>query len=130
MDDVENSALEPGIGLIILVLVLEHVDWRRALASLAAREPEQLLIVTQQNPPHITTAIAPGREPVGTMRVFAEKAQPRLVPFPELEAEMARAGFGLVRQSRRSVADGKSMLGAIFRKGVTNPDERRQMPLF
>jgi SAM-dependent methyltransferase len=130
VDDVEASALEPGFGLIILVLVLEHVDWRRALASLVTRDPEQFLIVTQQNPPHITTAISPNRQPVGTMRVFAAQAQPQLVPFPELEAELARAGYLLARQTSRPVADGKTMLGAIFRRSTAEPDTRRQLPLF
>ncbi len=50
VDDIEDSRLEPGFSLVIVVLVLEHVEWRKALASLARLRPEYVLVVIQRNP--------------------------------------------------------------------------------
>lgn len=117
VDDVEDSRLEPGFGAIIIVLVLEHVDFRKALASLARLSAERFIIVIQENPPQMTSAVTPGRELPGTMRVFGERAQPHLVRFRELTEELARHGFRLERREEAQVSDGKKMIGALFRKG-------------
>jgi SAM-dependent methyltransferase len=114
IDDVEDTRLEPRFDVILLVLVLEHVDWRRALASLAKLQPMRFLIVIQRNPPGMTSAVSPGRTPPGTMRAFAGDAQPHLVPFAELAEELAHLGYGLESEAQRPVADGKSMVGAVF----------------
>jgi hypothetical protein len=119
VDDVEDSRLEPGFGAIIIVLVLEHVDFRRALASLSRLAPERFIIVIQENPPRMLSAVTPGRELPATMRVFAETAQPQLVPFHELMEELASHGFSLERSEEAPVADDKKMIGAVFRRGQT-----------
>jgi hypothetical protein len=116
VDDVEDSRLAPGFGAIIIVLVLEHVDFRKALASLARLAPERLIIVIQENPPRLASAVTPGRPLPATMRVFAETAQPHLVPFGELVEELAGLGFCLERRQDTPVADDKKMIGAVFRK--------------
>jgi len=109
IDDVEDSRVEPGLAAIILVLVLEHVDWRRALASLRRLQPERFLIVIQRNP-----AVNQALPPAGTMRVFAEEARPNQVPFSELAEEMAGMGFHAERLEEIPVADGKTMAGGLF----------------
>jgi 2-polyprenyl-3-methyl-5-hydroxy-6-metoxy-1,4-benzoquinol methylase len=39
LDDVENSQLAPGFELVIAVLVLEHVDWRKAIRTICHPQP-------------------------------------------------------------------------------------------
>jgi SAM-dependent methyltransferase len=114
VDDVEDSRLAPGFDAIILVLVLEHVDSRRALASLARLNPKRFLIVIQQNPAAMTSAVTPGREVRGTMRLFAETVSPRLVRFNEVSDALAALGFGLDYRLESEVADGKKMIGALW----------------
>jgi SAM-dependent methyltransferase len=116
LDDVEDSRLEPGFGVIILVLVLEHVDYRKALTSLSGLAPERFIIVIQVNPSSMTSALSPGRTMPGTMRVFAEETPPRLVPFNELSEELGKYGFHLERRQEVLVADDKKMIGLVFQK--------------
>ena len=114
-DDLENSQLQSGWAAIAVVLVLEHVDWRRAVQSLASLKPGKLLLIIQRNPVDVVAAVTPGRMPPGTMRVLAEEAPPKLVPATELIAELAAHGFVLEREESRAVQDGKAMVGLVFR---------------
>lgn len=111
VDDIENSALEPGWAAVAVVLVLEHVDWRRAIRSLAGLRPENLVLIIQKNPANVAAAVTPGRLPPGTMRVFAEQAPPHLIPEDELIKELTAHRFRLTRREVREVQDGKSMIG-------------------
>ncbi|MES1258165.1 MAG: class I SAM-dependent methyltransferase [Acidobacteriota bacterium] len=115
VDDIEDSRLEPGFDTIAVVLVLEHVDWRRAVQSLVRLQPRQLVLIVQKNPAHVTAAVTPGRLPPGTMRVFAEQTPPHLVPVDELLATLSALGFAVERQEARAVQDGKSMVGLLLR---------------
>ncbi len=114
VDDIEDSRLLPGFAAIAVVLVLEHVDWRRALDSLVRLQPEQLVLIVQRNPADVAAAVTPGRLPPGTMRVFAGEAPPHLIPVPELVELLNARGFTLLREDARAVQDGKSMRGLVF----------------
>jgi hypothetical protein len=104
VDDIEASALAGPFELAVAVLVLEHVDWRRAVASLC-RVARRVFVVIQEDPPDLVS-----RALAGTMAVLGE-ARPRLVPREELVAEFERLGFGLEKTRVREVADGKRMVG-------------------
>jgi hypothetical protein len=110
VDDIEDSRLEPGFSLIIAVLVLEHVEWRKALASLARLQPEHLLVVIQRNP----EGALPYRARSGTMRLFGSEVEPNLLQSSALVEEFERVGFRLELQRERPVADGKAMVGLLF----------------
>lgn len=115
IDDIEDSQLTPGWGAIAVVLVLEHVDWHRAIHSLARLQPENLLLIIQRNPPHIAAAVTPGRLPPGTMQVFAAEAPPHLVPIDQLLAELAAHGLFPHHEEIRPVQDGKAMVGLALK---------------
>lgn len=110
VDDIEDSRLEPGFSLIIVVLVLEHVEWRKALASLARLRPGHILVVIQRNP----EGALPYRERIGTMRLFGSEVEPNLIPSSALVEEFERLGFRLKLQRERPVADGKAMVGLLL----------------
>jgi SAM-dependent methyltransferase len=116
IDDIEDSRLEPGWAAIVVVLVLEHVDWRKAVRSLARLDAEELLVIVQRNPTDVTAAVTPGRTPPGTMSVFANEAPPHLVPVDELIAELGRTGYAVESQEERGVQDGKFMIATVFRR--------------
>ncbi len=113
VDDVEQTALAPGFGAVILVLVLEHVDWRRALASLAALAPERWIVVVQRTPPGVPVAGTGAKLPVGTMTAFRQ-VQPSVVDEHELVGELASIGYALLARRERPVAGGKTMVGLVF----------------
>ncbi len=113
VDDVEDTRLQGPLDAIVLVLVLEHVDWRKALRSLIGLEPGRLYSIIQENPPDMASAITPSREPVGSMRVIRE-AGPVLVPHAELTREMDGLGYSLLATERRGVPDAKTMVGLVY----------------
>lgn len=110
VDDIEDSRLEGPFDLAIAILVLEHVDWRRAVASLA-RRAGRVFAVIQRNP-----AVLPPRPLPGTLGVLHEVRMALLDPA-ELTAAFAREGFRLTRTGGRDVLDGKTMLALDFSRG-------------
>src|SRR5512146_694737 len=75
LDDLEGSRLPPGFAMVIAVLVLEHLDWRKAVASMCALSTERVFVVLQENPPELRRVLS--RPPVGSMEVF-QRLGPRL----------------------------------------------------
>jgi SAM-dependent methyltransferase len=116
VDDIEDSRLDPGFGLVIVVLVLEHVDSRKALASIARLAPERLIIVIQENPSQMNSALTPGRVVPESLRGSPQDEQPRLINYLELCAEVGKYGFSVQSRLEIPVADGKKMVGVMFRK--------------
>ena len=113
VDDVENTRLSGPCDGVVIVLVLEHVVWRKAIRSLGGLSPARWYVVIQENPPGMAAAITPAREPVGTMRAIRE-ARPTLVPRAELIAEMEALGYAVRATESRAVPDGKTMAGFVF----------------
>jgi len=110
IDDLEESKVSGEFDAAIVVLVLEHIDWRRGVESLARIAPRRCCIVIQQNPAAMASAVTPGRVPPGSMAVMVE-AKPTLVPVETLIEAMAQHGYVLDGQHTEEVADGKRMLG-------------------
>jgi len=115
VDDIENSSLSETFSPVIAVLVLEHVDWKKAAATLAKLAKENVLIVVQENPPQHATAINPARRIVSTMNVFVE-VHPQLIPRDELVSEFALYGFVSEYYDEKSVSDGKKMIALGFQR--------------
>jgi SAM-dependent methyltransferase len=115
VDDLERSSLRGPFDAACAVLVLEHIDWRRGLAELAALAPKRLLVVVQMNPPEMTTAVTPTRVLPGTLGQLAN-VHPHLVDAVEAASELAALGYDLLVRDPRPVADGKTMLGLTFAK--------------
>ncbi len=113
-DNIEASTLEDAHPNVIIALVLEHVRWRTALQSLRRWRTERVLIIIQENPPQIDSAVTPGREVPGTMQVFRDTARPHLIPVAELQAAMAELGFEPSGREEALVADGKKMIACRF----------------
>jgi SAM-dependent methyltransferase len=109
VDDIEAPRVEGSLDLAIAMLVLEHVDWRRAVAGLCG-VARRVFTVTQENPPGLNA-----RPRLGTLAVL-QNYPPRLVERGELMAEFGGLGFELTRTSTREVRDGKKMVGLDFRR--------------
>ncbi|MBI5083109.1 MAG: hypothetical protein HZB13_00710 [Acidobacteria bacterium] len=114
-DDLERSALRGSFLAAAAVLVLEHINWRMGLDTLARLAPEHLFLVIQSNPPHIATAVSPHRTLPGTMSAFST-VHPNLLDQGEVTAHLRALGYDLAAESPRPVADGKVMLGLSFRR--------------
>ena len=114
VDDIEATQLTGPYPHSAVTLVLEHVDWRRALSSFRRWESRRVLTVIQENPADVASAVTPGRTVPGTMNVFRDRARPTLVPLAELTDAMAELGYQLEQVQPAPVSDGKRMLGCWF----------------
>jgi hypothetical protein len=104
VDDIECPTLAGPFELAIVILVLEHVDWRRAVSGLCGIA-RRVFVVIQQNPEGLVPQALGG-----TMSLV----RGQLLREDELIAEFAQHGFQLGRTSARSVRDGKSMVAMEF----------------
>lgn len=116
VEDLLAPAVAAHCHTAVVVLVLEHIDWRRGVRSLAARRPEQIFVVIQENPDGLESAVSPRRVLPGTMTVF-QQTHPQLLREGELVGAFAEAGYGLAERRPSPVADGKTMLALVFRDG-------------
>ncbi len=112
-DDLEQPSLRGPFHAVCAVLVLEHVDSRRAIATLCGFRPRHVFLVIQQNPPGLSSAVTPSRVLPGTMQVFAE-THPGLLDPAAVSDYIGAAGYRLAHQAPRPVEDGKTMLGLFF----------------
>ena len=107
VDDIEAPRVEGPFDLAIVILVLEHVDWRRAVAELC-RMAARVLAIVQENPAGLSERPLPG-----TLAALRDLPT-QLVDSGELIAEFDGRGFELARTSFRAVRDGKKMVGLDF----------------
>lgn len=114
VDDFEETRLEAGMDLLLATLLLEHIDWRRGVESIARLRPRAYGVVMQENPPGMTTAVTPGRRVPPSLAKAMETAHATLLVQEELVAAMAERGFELQASAAREVADGKRLVALLF----------------
>jgi hypothetical protein len=114
VDDIENSTLSGPFGIAVVVLVLEHVEWQKALDTLVAFQPEIVHLVVQRNPPDMGDAITPGRTLPPSIARASEKAQPRLIDPDAIGSFLGGRRYGLIRRVEQPVPDDKTMIGLTF----------------
>jgi Methyltransferase domain len=108
IEDIEFPAKRGRYDLAIVTLVLEHVAWRRAVATLCGAAA-RVFVVIQQDPIGVIERPLPG-----TMATLHESPG-RLLDRAELIAEFTAHGFDLAHVSEREVRDGKKMVGLDFK---------------
>ena len=114
VDDIEATGLGGPFALAVLVLVLEHVDWRRALAEVVGLGLERLVLVIQRNPENMETMVTPHREMPGSLKACQTGEKPHLLDEGQVTSCLSDLGFTLTTRDERQVADGKSMIGLMF----------------
>jgi hypothetical protein len=113
VDDLEHTTLSRRFDLVLEVLVLEHVQWRVALATLCKLTERELFVVIQENPPDDAMALTAIRDVPATMKVFRE-VHPTRIPSSDLQSEMKRHGFRRTYAAHKVVSDGKKMVALGF----------------
>jgi len=114
VDDIERTSIEPAPDLLLATLLLEHVDWRRAVEAIAGLGPAACGIVIQENPEGMTSALTPGRHVPPTIAEAMESAHPTLVPRRDLTEALASRGYRRRKTWTRDVADGKRLVALLF----------------
>ncbi|MCX6626324.1 MAG: class I SAM-dependent methyltransferase [Candidatus Solibacter sp.] len=107
IDDIEAPRIAGPFDLAIVILVLEHVDWRRAVAAMTGIA-RRVFTVTQENPAGLTARPLPGT--LGILQAHP----PRLLERAALIAHIGGLGFTVTRTAIREVVDGKKMVALDF----------------
>jgi SAM-dependent methyltransferase len=113
VDDVENSNVDTFADVALVVLVLEHVDWKKALREILRARPRHFFIVIQRNEIAGSSVVAK-RVLKPSIQRFAAVAKSELVDASALISELSSLGFKLASRSERSVPDRKTMIGLRF----------------
>jgi len=116
VDDIECPRVRGPFGTAIVVLVLEHVEWKRALDGLTGLAPELLHIIVQRNPTDLAAAITPGRVLPPSIETASKTAHATLVDPIDIEAYLTGHAYDLVARCDQPVPDAKTMIGLSFRK--------------
>jgi hypothetical protein len=114
LDDAEAPGVKGPFELAVLVLVLEHLDWKKCLAAQAVLPTRQFLVVIQKNPEGLASNVSPHRELPGSLALASQGESAHLLEEAELLDEFSSLGFELLRTDFRAVADGKEMRGYWF----------------
>jgi hypothetical protein len=114
VDDIEDSTLSGPFGMAVVVLVLEHVEWRKALHSLVGLQPERIHLIVQRNPPDLGDAITPGRALPPSIARASERAHPTLVDPEAIGVFLGSRGYEPFGRFERPVPDEKTMIGLTF----------------
>jgi len=112
VDDLENSSIRSEFAAVIAVLVLEHLDWRKAIASMG-KLGQRMFVIVQENPPGLSTTMTRGRATFGSMAVFESLDSERIDP-EALGKEFASHELALSGKYAEEVLDGKKMVGYQF----------------
>ena len=98
---------------MLVVLVLQHVEWQKALDSVISTEPDNLYIIIQEqfangNP------ISQDRELPPSIKKFSKYAAGKLVPRIKLCNYISRREYEFAKEYKREVQDEKTMAGFVF----------------
>lgn len=120
-DDIEHTALDAGWDLLLATLLLEHVDWHRAVEVIASLRPKACGIIVQENPEGMSSAVTPGRPIPLSIAKAIEIAHPTLVPRNEPIAAFDDRGYHCRATFVQEVADRKHLVAMLFTRTVTVP---------
>ncbi|MFC1752575.1 class I SAM-dependent methyltransferase [Thermoproteota archaeon] len=115
IDDIEDTKLKGPYGGIFITLVLQHVEWRKAIDSMLSLNPTNLYTIIQEqkdgrHPVTLTRKLLP------SIREFSEMTSGLLVPRDGLVEHMNGCDYNLLKTYERPVPDDKVMTGLVFGK--------------
>lgn len=114
VSDIEKGGFSYHDG-VLAVLLLQHVEWRKAVDSMMEFHPSRMYFIIQEQDGE--NPVTEGRELAHSIAEFAKIARGRLVPKAELTDYLAGKGYNLLKTYEEPVPDAKTMVGLVFEKG-------------
>jgi len=115
VDDIEDTRLHANLySAVLITLVLQHVEWKQALASMSGLRPLRFYIITQEQlegTPAVTTSRP---DLADCWRQAAEIADGELVGRDDLVGCMEQHGYHVLQKYEVPVPDNKLMIGHVF----------------
>ncbi|MBT3879056.1 MAG: class I SAM-dependent methyltransferase [Candidatus Scalindua sp.] len=115
IDDVENTILTDQFDVIVLILVLEQVDWEKGINTIINFNPQYIYLIIQEQGLDIET-ITVNVKSRDSIRRFSEMADPQLVPKDLIYSYLSKNNYKLVRTYERPVLNQKVMVGLAFQR--------------
>jgi len=115
IDDIEESKLKEKFEGILLILLLQHIDWKKGLTQMLSFSPKRLYFIIQE-PPENGRAVNTERELPESIREFCKHCSIELVQKKALSGELKKHGFKLLAEYSKSVPDEKRMLALVFER--------------
>ena len=112
-DDIEDTKLKGTYGSALVVLVLQHVEWQKALDSLVSLNPSKFYIIEQEQDPS-QHAVTKSRQLSEVWRRYAEVANPQLILRKELTDYLVKKGYEVIGSYERAVQNNKTMYCFVF----------------
>lgn len=115
LDDIEETNIFETFDGIIPVLVLEQLEWEKAIDTLVNYNPQFLYLIIQEQSCN-TQTITVNVKSRDSIRKFSEMANPQLVPRNELIKRLGLKNYKLCSIYERDVPNNKQMVGLVFSK--------------
>lgn len=116
VDDLENTKLQETFNGIIIVLVLEQLEWKKAVKTLVNYQPLYIYLIIQEQS-HNSETITVNVRSRKSIRLFSEMANPQLVPREELTNLLLKENYKLCKTYEKVVLNNKIMVGLVYKKG-------------
>lgn len=115
VDDLESTHLDEEFDGIIPVLVLEQLDWNKALKTLIEYKPQYIYLIIQEQWDGVETITVNVKSRESILK-FSEMANPQLVPRDRLIKCLSESHYHLSKTYEREVPNSKRMVGLVFRR--------------
>lgn len=115
IDDLEGSVLSERFDGIIPVLVLEQLEWEKAIQTMVGFMPTFIYLIIQEQSSAAETIRVHQKLP-DSMKRFSEMAEPRLVPRDDLIGHLSAENYRLNKVYEQQVPNNKVMAGLVFEK--------------
>lgn len=115
VDDIERTQMKSGYNAALIVLVLQHVEWEKALDSMLDLSIPRFYIIEQEQDLS-QHAITKRKDLPRAWKKYAEIANPQLVPRKDLIDYMKDKGYDMTKIYEKGVPDNKTMAGFVFER--------------
>jgi SAM-dependent methyltransferase len=116
VDDLENTRIRKKFDAYLVVLVLEHIDWRKGIQGIIANQPRRLFFVIQCQ--SVKKSFIENSNLRPSIKKFLKIAKPHLVKEQVLLKKLSDSGFVLRKTYRKTMPDGKVMLGIVIDNSI------------
>jgi len=112
-DDIENTKIQEQFDSCILILILEHIDWEKAIKNILNFGVKSFYIIIQKQDKNKQTVTSYKDIPKSITK-FSTIAKSHLISASEIEQYFKKEGFNLLRECGEKVINNKEMVGLYF----------------
>ncbi len=115
VDDIENTKFTDKVDGALIVLLLQHINWRKALRNISRNEPKYIYCIIQDED------IYPQQESTraelrSSIKKFSEVAETELIKESDLTSLLGSLTYKKVFQESVAVPESKRMVSLVYLK--------------